>query len=141
MVMPQGAPKANTFRARHRLAHARQFQAVYGGRVRKMRGPITVFALPNGLAHPRLGLSIGRRCGTAVRRNTIKRRLREAFRLGQHDLPRIDETLGESVGGYDFIASASPHEPMSVEEYSRALMGCAAELHREWLKRIRKGQG
>ncbi len=138
--MPEAPPKTNTFRARHRLAHARQFQAVYGGRVRKMRGPITVFALPNGLEHPRFGLSIGRRCGTAVRRNTIKRRLREAFRLGQHDLPRIDEALGAKAGGYDFIASASPHEPLSVEEYSKALAACAAELHKEWVKRIRKGQ-
>lgn len=138
--MPQAAPQANTFRARHRLAHARQFQAVYGARVRKVRGPITIFALPNGLDHPRLGLSIGRRCGTAVRRNTIKRRLREAFRLRQHDLPRIEAPPDGPPEGYDFIASAAPHEPLTVEEYTRALVGCAADLHREWVKRRRKAQ-
>ncbi|MBL8745256.1 MAG: ribonuclease P protein component [Phycisphaerae bacterium] len=138
--MPDAAPRPNTFRARHRLAHARQFQAVYGARMRKARGPITLFALPNGLEHPRLGLSIGRRCGTAVRRNTIKRRLREAFRLGQHRLPTIERSSGGSAEGYDFVASASPHEPMSVEEYARAFMACAAELHREWLKRRRRAE-
>ena len=134
--MAEARAKSLTFRRRHRLAHAREFQAVYGGRVRKVRGPLTVFALPNGLEHPRLGLSVGRRCGTAVMRNRIKRGVREAFRLSQHDLPRLE---GERAGSFDFIVSTSPHPPMSVEEYGRALAGCAADLHREWMRRFRKG--
>jgi len=45
---------------------------------------MTVFAVPNGLAHARLGLTVSRKIGKAVCRNLVKRRLREAFRLNKH---------------------------------------------------------
>lgn len=127
------------FRPRHRLAHARQFQAVYGARVRKARGPITIFAAPNDAPHARLGLSIGRRCGNAVMRNVIKRRLREAFRLHQHDLPQREGDPPE-CGGYDFVITAGKHEPLSVERYAEMLLSSAAELHREWTKRLSRSK-
>lgn len=130
-----------TYRRRHRLAHAKQFQAVYGARVRKSSGPITVFARPNGLTHPRLGLSIGRRCGPAVVRNRIKRRLREAFRMLQHDLPRIEvaEMPGASaMSAYDYAVTATAHPDRKTEAYAAALRQCAEELHRQWRKRHRR---
>jgi len=44
---------------------------------------------PNGVA--RLGLSISARSvGNAVRRNLVKRLIRESFRLHQHELPAAD---------------------------------------------------
>lgn len=134
--MPAPVAQSLTFRRRHRLAHARQFQAIYAAKARKARGPITVFAVPNNLPHPRLGLSIGRRCGPAVTRNLIKRRLREAFRLRQHDLPRLDD----NAGAYDYAITAIAHDPLTVDEYSSALAACAADLHREWTKRARKAK-
>lgn len=128
------ASKSLTFRRRHRLSHALQFQAVYGARVRKARGPITVFALPNDRPEPRLGLSIGVRCGGAVIRNAIKRRLREAFRLSQHSLPRAAATPPTA---YDYAVTAVKHDLLSVDEYAALLMFCADQLHREWTKRQR----
>jgi len=113
------------FRASSRLALERQFRSVNAARVRKSSGPITVFARPNGLAHSRLGLSVGRRIGSAVKRNAVKRRLREAFRLNQRELPK----------GFDFVVHVRAHETMKTAEYADLLMECARALEREWARR------
>ena len=47
----------------------------------------------NGLERPRLGLAVSRRVGKAVRRNRMKRVLREVFRTKTHLFP----------SGYDAI--------------------------------------
>ena len=112
------------YAARHRLRHERQFDAVYAAKVRESRGPLTVFAIPNELGHPRLGLSVGRRVGTAPKRNRIKRLLREAFRLMQHDLPC----------GYDLVINVRPHETALLADYQRMLSAAAVKLHRKWIE-------
>ena len=40
----------------------------------------SVHALPNSVGRPRLGLSVSRKVGVAVKRNAVRRRLREIFR-------------------------------------------------------------
>ncbi len=127
-----------TFRPRHRLTHARQFQAVYAPRVSRAAGPLVVFALPNDLDHPRLGLSVGARVGTAVRRNRVKRLLREAFREAQHDLPGW--VSGERNGSYDYVVNVRPHDPTDLDEYARCLSDAARALHAEWDRGRAKGQ-
>ena len=108
-----------------RLANARQFRAVYAEQVRRNAGPLLVYALPNGLDHPRLGLAVPKRVGNAVKRNRVKRMLREALRLMQHDLP----------GGYDLVVNVRPHELLTFEEYTEALAGAIRALHQTWLKK------
>jgi ribonuclease P protein component len=52
---------------------------------------IYIFKRNDGSAVPRLGLVTSRKVGIAVRRNRVKRRLREIFRLNKHFFsPGID---------------------------------------------------
>ena len=116
--------RERTFPKSHRLRHKLEFAAVYDARTSEVRGPLKVWAKPNDLPHPRLGLSVGRPVGTAVRRNRIKRLIRDAFRLMQYDFPR----------GYDVIVSVRPHEPLILAEYQRILSALVVKLHGKWEK-------
>lgn len=116
------------FRRRHRIGHARDFQAAYKQGLRKPRGPLLVFARPNGLEHARLGLSVPRRVGNAVRRNRVKRLLREAFRT----------LCPEMAPGYDLVVSVRPHDPLPAEEYRRLLESAWKSLDRDWRKRAER---
>lgn len=122
-----------TFRPRHRLTHARQFRAVQGARCRKSAGPLTLLALPNDRPDPRLGLSVGRKVGKAHDRVAVKRAVREAFRLVQHDLPKWES--GEAGGRYDYVVQVRPHERLAATEYQRLLLELARACHGVWAKR------
>lgn len=66
---------------------------------RRARGDLMiVVGAPNGLDHPRLGLSVGKRIWkSAVKRNRIRRVFRESFRLSAPDLPALDLVLIPAV--------------------------------------------
>lgn len=125
-------PARRTFGHRDRLHGSRDFEAVFAGKLRKSSGPLTAFCLPTERAHPRLGLSIGRRVGGAVRRNRLKRMLREAFRLSRGEL------AGHPRGSYDIVISARPHDSLPLERYRTLLIelvGEAAATHHKRLAR------
>ena len=109
-----------TYPRTRRLSGKLAFASVFERKVKETRGPLVVFACPNELKYPRLGISISRRVGTAPKRNRIKRLLREAFRLMQHDLPV----------GYDFVIVVRPHETQMLADYQRLLSGLFVKLHR-----------
>lgn len=121
------------FRERHRLTHAKEFAAAFDAKVRKTRGPITIFTLPNELGHCRLGLSVGSRVGNAVMRNRIKRLIREAFRLEQHELA--------AVGAYDLVVTVRPHaggRALPLPQYRKMLVELVREADGEWGRRKRR---
>jgi ribonuclease P protein component len=105
------------------LTHDREFQAVFDARIRHGKHPIVVHARPNDLGHCRLGLSVSRKVNAAVRRNRIKRLLREAFRLIQQELP----------GPYDLVVAVRAHQPRDLSWYQQALRECMESVHRQWI--------
>jgi ribonuclease P protein component len=122
--------RRKTYPRAHRLGGKLQFAAVFDAKVKESRGPLAIYSLPNTLDHPRLGISISRRVGTAVRRNRIKRLLRESFRMHQHDLPK----------GYDFVIVVRPHEPLILAEYQKLMTALMLRSHTAWERRA-KGAG
>jgi len=119
-----------TFRKSLRLRTRAEFSAVYEAKTRETRGPLVIYAKPNQLGHPRLGLSTSRKVGTAARRNRIRRLIREAFRHLQHDLP----------AGYDLLAVIRPHEPLTLAEYQKLMSAMVVKLHGVWSKRTPPGK-
>jgi ribonuclease P protein component len=76
------------------LLSAREFQKVYQRGGRSAGAWITVVALRRpDQQGARLGVSVSKDHGAAVRRNKIKRLLREAFRHERAQLPAMDYIL------------------------------------------------
>jgi ribonuclease P protein component len=113
------------FRSCHRLSGAKAFSAVFDCGVRKTVGPLQVRGKPNGLVHGRLGLTVSRRVGNSVKRHRIKRLLREAFRLSQHDWPM----------GYDIVIVVHPHDIAALADYQRMLFAAVRSVHQQWARR------
>ena len=82
----------------YRLTARRQFLAVYDMGQRVSSRSFLLFGLPNAVGHARLGITVTRKIGTAVRRNRIKRLIREVSRRNR---PRISSAL-------DLVVNARP---------------------------------
>ena len=103
-----------------RIKRSRDFQAVYSVRCRAEDERLIVYVGPGKVGHSRLGLSVGKKVGSAVRRNRTKRTLREAYRLSQHDLP----------GPWDYVLIPRVGVAASTEQYRESLMRLSLELQR-----------
>ena len=81
-----------TYPPAYRLLTAADFQQVFRHCDFKVSDRyITVLAKYNALDHPRLGTVVSiKNAGNAVKRNRIKRLIRESFRLNRSDLGNID---------------------------------------------------
>lgn len=90
-----------------RIRRHREFDQVMRQGVRVYDHRMTLWARPNDLDMPRLGLVVGKRHGNAVARNRLKRVIREAFRLSRPDLPvGLDLVASPSTRGMLDLASA-----------------------------------
>jgi ribonuclease P protein component len=93
-----GKPKDEGFGREHRLTRRRDFERVYREGMLLKSEEFRVYALFRGEGEPpRLGLSVSRKLGKAVRRNRIKRWVREWFRRHKREL-----------WGYDLIVQPKP---------------------------------
>ena len=111
-----------TFDKKHRINDPLDFRLIFDEGASTTRGPLKLFVRPNDRKHPRLGISVPKRVGTAPRRNRIKRMIREAFRLMKYDWP--------GDGGYDLVVAVRPHAPMMLAEYQRILSAAMMKLAR-----------
>lgn len=82
------APSSFRFLPRERIRHPSDFRRAFDRKKPASDDRLIIYASPNGLEHPRLGISVGKKkVRLAVDRNRIKRLLREAFRLAKGELP------------------------------------------------------
>ncbi|PYV45083.1 MAG: ribonuclease P protein component [Acidobacteria bacterium] len=72
--MDNGFPKCS------RLLKSADYSRVYKHGSKKVGRYLRIFCFPNGLRSARFGVSVGRRMGNAVKRNRLKRWMREAIR-------------------------------------------------------------
>ena len=115
-----------TVRVRSRL----DFAAVYERGVRISDGCLSLIALPNDRPTSRLGLAVSKRCGNAVCRNRLKRRLREVFRQSRADLPT----------GLDLVVQQRADTPLKLEVLRQSLISLTKRAVRKLAARNREPQ-
>ena len=104
------------FRKQQHLRLPTEFQRVYDLRNRASDHHLLIYSSSNDSHQTetpvsRIGLSVSRKHGPAVVRNRIKRLLREAFRLSQHELPV----------GFDLILIPRNGSQATLHDYRRSL--------------------
>jgi len=114
------------FRPHEHLRRPADFEAVYDRRRSAADGILVVYVRENGLLYSRVGLSVSKKFGTAVRRNRIRRLLREAYRLEKADLP----------AGYDFVLIPRPLDDYALDPIRKSL----SKLARQAVKKIVKDE-
>jgi ribonuclease P protein component len=114
-----------SFRFPHsrRLRSERDFERIYALKQRAGDSHLLVFAAANRMGTTRIGLSVSRRHGNSVARHRIRRLLKEAYRLSQHDVPE----------GLDLILIPRENSGAGLAEYQASLVSLTKRLARRLL--------
>ena len=111
-----------------RLRKSAEFDRVYALRQRAGDGHLLLFAAPNDCGQTRFGLSVSKKHGNAVCRNRLKRLMREAFRLSQHDLPT----------GLDLVLIPRQKSGATLDNYRHSLVRLAKKMSRRFAQNNQK---
>ncbi len=106
------------FSREQRLRKSIDFQYVYDRGARAGDGHLLVFVSANGTNTTRLGVSVSRKHGGAVIRNRKRRRLKEAYRLLQNELP----------AGLDVVIVPRQRLDSRQSDYSKSLVRLLRKL-------------
>lgn len=110
-----------TFRKHEHLLKPAQFQAVYDRRRSVSDSGMILYALENGLAYSRVGLSVSKKYGGAVQRNRLRRLYREAFRLTKEQLP----------AGLDLVLIPRTQQEPTLEDVRKSLVKLIKQAHKK----------
>ena len=101
-----------------RLLRGDQFRRVFDARQSIANDCLILYGARNDLDCSRLGLAVSKKVGNAVVRNRWKRRIREAFRLQQNELPV----------GWDWVVLPKRGAQPDFEAIRESLASLAAKL-------------
>jgi ribonuclease P protein component len=104
--------------APERIAKRRDFLRAYDQGRKEFARLSTVFTIPNGLDHPRLGITVTKKAGKAHDRNRLRRWVREIYRRSRTTVGLLDQ-------GIDLVVNVKP-----------AAAGCTFQEFSEDLKRV-----
>lgn len=82
-----------SFTKKERLQKNKEFLATRKEGSRHLTKNFILYIRPNGLEITRLGISVSTKVGSAVKRNRIKRLLREFFRLNKEIFPHSSDII------------------------------------------------
>ena len=112
-----------------RLLRRAEYDAVYKEGRRRAGRELTVFLCLNGLDFSRFGWSVKKALGTAVRRNRIRRRIREIVRLHRQEIapgwdivihPRSSAAIADFGALTDELLRLVPEAPSSGAESQKS---------------------
>lgn len=107
-------------KSRH-IRSSKEFARIYEGKQKAGDGHLLIFAAANELDHSRFGLSVSKKHGSAVKRNRLKRLLREAFRSKQQELPC----------GLDLVLIPRINSAAALSDFQESLLRLARKLARQ----------
>lgn len=75
-----GCPKSERLTRDERLRRRREYLRCYRQGRRRHGSLAVLYFVPNGLRHPRIGITASRKVGKSVARQRLKRRIKEIYR-------------------------------------------------------------
>lgn len=104
-------------RSRH-LRSPRDFERVYALNQRAGDARLLVLAASNVIGRTRIGMSVSKKHGNAVARHRLRRLLREAYRLAQHDVPE----------GLDLVLIPKQNTGAGMNDYRESIVRLSRKL-------------